>query len=503
MRSEGARPGPYTQHGAARSLLRVPFGEIFDIILTTLKLGKMMIAAIRKGDVQRSRAHDGRSRRSPSAGAGIMRRPARSVGVPFVLQAVLLLAPSAVVQGQTQKWTEVRSPHFLVATNGSERQGRQLAGRFEAVQSVFEQTLGLRVESGKPFVVMGFKDEKSMRAAMPRFWEEKGRAHPVGWFLPVADKVYAVIRLDAGEDGPYAIVYHEYTHMVLALNVRALPLWMEEGLAQFYGFSSITGTEVGLGRPDANCILRLRAGKMLPLAELFRVTHTSPYYNEEDKAPTFYAQSWALTHYLMLAEKTEPGQRNRLSRFLALRARGVDEDEATRQIFPDSGRLQSELGRYVERSSFPYIVVKTKAGIRPKATGHACCRRPRRRHGSAISSCITAGRRMRGLSRRGPALQPGLASAQESLGFLFIQLGDRAEALRRFDQAIADDSKSFLAHYYHATLTQTDPEATDRYGQVEAGLVTALRLNPYFAPAYVALAGLYLRDDQKLERALR
>ena len=99
-------------------------------------------------------------------------------------------------------------------------------------------------------------------------------------------------------------------------------------------------------------------------------------------------------------------------------------------------------------------------------------------------------------------LQPGLASAQESLGFLFIQLGDRAEALRRFDQAIADDSKSFLAHYYHATLTQTDPEATDRYGQAEAGLVTALRLNPYFAPAYVALAGLYLRDDQKLERAL-
>ena len=432
-----------------------------------------------------------------------MRRPARSVGVPFVLQAVLLLAPSAVVQGQTQKWTEVRSPHFLVATNGSERQGRQLAGRFEAVRSVFEQTLGLRVESGKPFVVMGFKDEKSMRAAMPRFWEEKGRAHPVGWFLPGADKVYAVIRLDAGEDGPYAIVYHEYTHMVLDLNVRALPLWMEEGLAQFYGFSSITGTEVGLGRPDANCILRLRAGKMLPLAELFRVTHTSPYYNEEDKAPTFYAQSWALTHYLMLAEKTEPGQRNRLSRFLALRARGVDEDEATRQIFPDSGRLQSELGRYVERSSFPYIVVKTKAGDTSQS------------HGARMLSPAETAARLgdfqlhngrpqdaRPLLEEALRLQPGLASAQESLGFLFIQLGDRAEALRRFDQAIADDSKSFLAHYYHATLTQTDPEATDRYGQAEAGLVTALRLNPYFAPAYVALAGLYLRDDQKLERAL-
>jgi tetratricopeptide (TPR) repeat protein len=432
-----------------------------------------------------------------------MRKPARFVRIPFVLQVVLLLAPSAFAQGQTQKWTEVRSPHFLVATNGSERQGRQLAGRFEAIRSVFEQTLGLRVESGKPFFVMGFKDEKSMRAALPRFWEEKGRAHPVGWFLPGEDKIYAVIRLDAGEDGPYGIVYHEYTHMVLDLNVRALPLWMEEGLAEFYGFSTISGTDVGLGRPDANCILRLRAGKMLPLAELFRVTHDSPYYNEAGKAQTFYAQSWALTHYLMLAEKTKAGQRNRLSRFLALRGQGIDEDEVTRQIFADSPKLQAELGRYVERSSFPYVLVKTKAGVTSESYG-----------ARMLSAAETAARLgdfllhdrrpqdAQPLLEEALRLQPNLASAQESLGFLFMRQGDRAKALRWFDQAIANDSRSFLAHYYHATLTQIDPEAADRYGQAEASLGTALRLNPHFAPAYVALAKVYLSDDQKVQRAL-
>jgi tetratricopeptide (TPR) repeat protein len=432
-----------------------------------------------------------------------MRKPARFVRIPFVLQVVLLLAPSVFGQGQTQKWIEVKSPHFLVATNGSERQGRQLAARFEAIRSVFEQTLRLRVESGKPFVVMGFKDEKSMRAAMPRFWEEKGRAHPVGWFLPGEDKIYAVIRIDAGEDGPYAIVYHEYTHMVLNLNVRTLPLWMEEGLAEFYGFSMIGATEVGLGRPDANCIMRLRAGKLLPLAELFRVTHDSPYYNEADKAQTFYAQSWALTHYLMLAEKTEAGQSNRVSRFLALRGQGVAPDEATLQVFGDSPRLQAELGRYIERSSFPYVPVKTKAGDTFEDYG-----------ARVLSPAETAARLgdfqlhdrrpqdAKPLLEEAVRLQPGLASAQESLGFLFMRQGNRAEALRWFDRAIACDSQSFLAHYYHATLTLEERGTTDGGGPAEGSLVTALRLNLGFAPAYIALARLYLGDDRKTERAL-
>jgi tetratricopeptide (TPR) repeat protein len=426
----------------------------------------------------------------------------RSVRIPLVLQAVLLLAPAAFAQGRAQQWTEVRSPHFLVATNGSERQGRQLAGRFEAIRSVFEQTLGLRVESGKPFVVMGFKDEKSMRAAMPRFWEEKGRAHPVGWFLPGEDKIYAVIRLDAGEDGPYAVVYHEYTHMVLDLNVRSLPLWMEEGLAQFYGFSLIGATEIGLGRPDANCILRLRASKMLPLAELFRVTHDSPDYNEADKAQTFYAQSWALTHYLMLAEKTEPGQRNRLSRFLALRSQGVGVDEATRQVFSDSARLQADLARYVERSAFRYLIVKTKAGDASGDYG-----------GRALSPAETAARLgdfvlhdrrpedAKPLLEEALRLQPGLAIAQESLGFLFMRQGERAEALRWFDRAIAGDSRSFLAHYYHAVLTLNELETPEGAGQAEASLTEAIELNPHFAPAYMALARLCL-DNQKEDRAL-
>jgi hypothetical protein len=35
---------------------------------------------------------------------------------------------------------------------------------------------------------------------------------------------------------------------------------------------------------------------------LFAVDRESPYYNELDKMSIFYAQSWALTHMLMLGK---------------------------------------------------------------------------------------------------------------------------------------------------------------------------------------------------------
>ncbi|MCX6571031.1 MAG: tetratricopeptide repeat protein [Candidatus Aminicenantes bacterium] len=434
-----------------------------------------------------------------------MKEPARFVRFLIALQVVLLLASRAYPQGKTQKWTEVQSPHFSVVTNGSERQGRQLAYQFEAIRSVFEQTLGLRVESGKPFVVMAFKDEKSMRAAMPEYWEKKGQAHPAGWFMPSGDKIYAVIRLDAGGEDPYSIVYHEYTHMVLHLNERSLPLWMSEGLAEFYSHSMIGEKEVGLGRPDAYRIQTLREGKLLPLAELFRVTYDSPHYTEAAKVPMFYAESWVLTHYLMLFERErgEAGQPNRLSQFLSLLRQGIDQDEAIRQVFDDLGKLQADLEGYLRRVTFPYIRIKTKAAGTPKDFG-----------ARVLSPAETAARlgdfRLQGrrpqdakpLLEEALRLQPDLASAQESLGFLFMRQGDRAEALRWFDRAIAGDSRSFLAHYYHATLTLIELGTTDGAGQAAASLERALQLNPYFVPAYIALARLYLRDDQKVDRAL-
>ncbi len=432
-----------------------------------------------------------------------MIRPPRFVRWLIALQAVLLLPARSFPQLKTQKWTEVRSPHFLVVTNGSDRQGRQLAYQFEAIRSVFEQTLRVRVDPGRPFIVLGFKDERSLRAAMPEFWKKKGQVQVGGGFLSGQDKIYAFVRLDVEEENPYRIIYHEYTHMILHLGYRSLPLWMSEGLAEFYGFSVIGEKQSSLGRPDAGHIMTLRETPLLPLPELFRVTYDSPEYTVAAKARLFYAESWALTHYLMLGEKTEAGQSNRLTEFLSLLGQGVDPDEATRQVFSDPADLQAALERYVKHPTFRFVWVSAKVAATPKDFGARIL--PPAEAASMLGDFELHDRRPRDaklLLEEALRLQPDLASAQESLGFVFMRLGDRAEALRSFDRVIAAGSGSFLAHYYHAVLTLNELGTEAGAAEAEAGLAKALQLNPDFAPAYIALAKIYLGDDRKVGQAL-
>lgn len=432
-----------------------------------------------------------------------MNKDVRPIKRLFVLQVALLLAAAAGAQEKVPTWKEFQSPHFLVVTDGSERQGRQLALHFEAIRSVFEQTLGLRVESGKPFVVMGFKDEKSMRALMPEYWEKKGGVRPAGGFRPGGDRIYAFIRLDAGGEGPYRVVYHEYTHMVLHLSFRSLPLWLEEGLAEFYGTSTIGDKDVRLGRPKAESIMALREGKRIPLDELFLANHDSPYYSEASKARMFYAQSWALTHYLMLAEDTGAGQPSRISRFLSLLGRGVAEDEAILQVFGDAADLQAALGRYMESQAFPVILIKAKSAASAMDYG-ARALSPAEAAARLGDFLLHEGRTdaAKPLLEEALRLQPDLAAAQESMGSLFLQKGEGAEALRWFEKAIAGDAASFLAYYYHAMLILTERGEADGGAAAETSLAKALQLNPSFAPACVDLARLYLRDARKVDRAL-
>jgi hypothetical protein len=58
-----------------------------------------------------------------------------------------------------------------------------------------------------------------------------------------------------------------------------------------------------MGVANPALIEELRHNKLIPLDVLFHVDASSPYYNEENKVSVFYAESWALTHYLMIGDK--------------------------------------------------------------------------------------------------------------------------------------------------------------------------------------------------------
>ena len=85
---------------------------------------------------------------------------------------------------------------------------------------------------------------------------------------------------------------------------------------------------------------------------------------------------------------------------------------------------------------------------------------------------------------------PTLASAYESMGFLYTAQGKLDEANKWYSQAVALNSQSYLAHYYYAVNLLKGKLDSASASKAESSLRAAIKINPGFPPAYDALGWL-------------
>ena len=117
-----------------------------------------------------------------------------------------------------------------------------------SVQSAFHCGFQRRRKAGAtPLVILAAKDEASLRAVLPGFWEKKGGLHPAGIFVRGPEKNYVALRMDITGPHSYHVIYHEYFHMITSLNFGNLPLWLNEGLAEFFATAVVHDEEVDVG----------------------------------------------------------------------------------------------------------------------------------------------------------------------------------------------------------------------------------------------------------------
>lgn len=79
-----------------------------------------------------------------------------------VVFLLFLVAFSVRANGKDKGWTEVRSPHFRVLTDGTAGDGRRVANEFEQIREVFASEFpNLRLETGSPLLIFAPRDEAS------------------------------------------------------------------------------------------------------------------------------------------------------------------------------------------------------------------------------------------------------------------------------------------------------------------------------------------------------
>jgi TPR repeat protein len=356
-----------------------------------------------------------------------------------------------------------------------------------------------RVDAAEPTVIFAVKDEKSMRGLLPAFWQRQDGTRPAGISLVSPDRVTLVVRTDVqDEENPFAVLYHEYTHRLLALNFPSLPLWLNEGLAEFYGSSVIEGDDLTQGKPRPETIMLLRSSTLLPLETLFTVDQTSPHYNEQTRATIFYAQSWALVHYLILADKQ--AHTAQLNELVSQLRRGVSESEASAAL-GDLKALDRALASYVRHLVFTYRRGRDYLG---EVDGQVRSR--------PLSPAETAAARGDFLARTGQVVQaralldeainldPSAPEPYETQAALSLGLQKADEARKLAEKAIVLGTTNYFTWYLAGVLSAKQEKGGE---EAQRLLRRSLELNPDYAPTSMTLASLLATSEASKEESAR
>jgi hypothetical protein len=409
----------------------------------------------------------------------------------LALAFLFLCCPLAF--GREIPWIEVRSSHFRVLSDGSARNALRVAREFEQMRTVFARAFpSLRLETGAPLIVLAPRDESSAKRLAPALWRQKG-AKPAGYFQHGWEKQYAVVRLDEVAPGAYEIVYHEYVHSLLHMNFRWLPAWLDEGLAEFYGNTRFEQLQILVGTPSPR-IGMLRSSALIPLDTLLAVNGQSPYYHDEDKVQVFYAESWALVHFLTFGQDMQQGKR--LNEFYSLLQQGMDGTKAFQTTFGDLKEVQNHLDRYVHRLAMPGWVIKDPPLIDEKSF-------ETRDLSTAETAAELGGYQLwsrnfdqaKLLISQALKDEPKLSLAHENMGFLAFADGEDEEAVREFSQAYELDGSRYLSQFLKTMLSPgVQSNSPSDQTALHDALQKTILLNPEFAPAYIQLARLAVRQ---------
>jgi tetratricopeptide (TPR) repeat protein len=433
----------------------------------------------------------------------------------FPLSAFLCLLTATSLLSARQRaeeaWTSVQSKNFLLVGNADELSIREVAARLEQFREAFLRLLPVEhFDTSVPLTVILFKDDATYRPFEPLYSGQP--AGVSGFFQANPDIDYITLSVDARhERSADALAFHEYVHLLVRNSFGNAPLWFNEGLAEYYSTFEISDgfKKVTIGKPINYRTRTLRERELLPVELLFKADDSSPYYNEPYKRSLFYAESWALVHYLLTGPR-----RTQLSTYLGLLAGGQSIDDAFRQAFQtDFATLEQELRAYTKLNKYPSQVINFDKRLEFETTARSITL-------SAAEAQFYLGDLLLHTNRvddaaryleRSVALDPNLARAHASLGVIAARRENFDEAKKHLEPA-SRNSDSYLVHYYYAYVLSREGIGSDNFsdGYYGAGVVDVMRaelkkaieLAPNFAEAYRLLAFINLVRGERLDESI-
>lgn len=151
----------------------------------------------------------------------------------------------------------------------------------------------------------------------------------------------------------YETLRHEGMHQFLYQRIGdTLPTWLNEGMAEWFGYALQTERGFEMGLADPHAIARLQraaeADALLPLESLLTMSHRE--WNDRVRSGSAggqYDQAWSVVHFLAYADGGRYA--GMLDQLLGLFWQGYDAPRAVRTVFgTDLSPMESKWKDYIE-----------------------------------------------------------------------------------------------------------------------------------------------------------
>ena len=397
-------------------------------------------------------------------------------------------------------WTRLQSANFTFVGDASERDIRRVARQLEQFREVMLRALPSRPGSPPaPIVVLVFANNRSFEPFKPKF---QGRTVEVAGFFRGGQDVNHIAINGALGDAAVRTVFHEYSHLLVGSALNVAPAWVNEGIAELYEtFEERNGGKSAiLGMAPAQHVLELRSRVFIPLSELMAVDHSSPMYNEGNRRGQFYAQSWALMHYLTFGNQA---RREQLTRYLNTMNAGASPDAAMKSGFAaDLPAIEKELRDYLLRLAFPAVVYNFETTARATVDVRAEKLNETEAEGYLGDLMARSSERAddaRARLTKAIASNPDAARALYALGLLELRNSRSDEALPLLERAatLQPGEAAFVTAYGFGLVERLraandDAERRSLLERARATLSRSMELGP--ASAYTLATAGYLEQ---------
>jgi tetratricopeptide (TPR) repeat protein len=424
--------------------------------------------------------------------------------------------PAAAAAGKDE-WLAVRSKNFYLIGNASDKEIRKVATRLEQFREVFRQILSkVNFNSPVPTTVIVFKDDKAYNPYKPVSANGKVNKNVAGYFLGGDDVNYITLAAQDDMSEVYGTIFHEYTHFLVNNNIgkSKVPPWFNEGLAEYYQTFKIEDDQKAtLGGLQQGHLYTLSQSRLIPFDVFFNIDNYSLHRQGDHGTNIFYAQSWALMHYLLHGNG---GARSKqMYKFLDLVMNGRQAREAFAEAFQtDYATMEKELRKYIEQNRYivTSVMFKNKLTFDTEIQTSPLTEADAQAYlGDLLYHSNRLGEAEAHL-QQALSLNPNLSAAQTSLGLVKMRQKNFAEARKYLEKALQSDSNNYLAHYSYAFIltreamnggdfaTSFEPESADKMRQA---LKKAIALNPGFAESYDLFGFVSVVRNENLDEALQ